>query len=275
MSSWGDPETPFDRHQSSPKPVWRRGERLGRAWPVRLLGWLFVVGCLGLGGLFSIGVIVALNPPEPPCGDDGDYGCLEVDAAVGTVFRDTGACSGSERQVCLIPLGATSLEIIGGIVGHYREAYDLEVAVLPPLAIDRHLVDLQRQQVSVEDLSDAVLTAYGNQASRGSLLIGVTPADLYIAGYARWRYAFGSSSWTVAPSGDLLLAAGMVSTFRMGDNGDERELSRALKMTTKYIGAFYYDLPLSDDPESAMYNHILGPADLDRMGDRLDLPAGR
>lgn len=36
-------------------------------------------------------------------------------------------------------------------------------------------------------------------------------------------------------------------------------------MVSKYIGIWYYDLPVSSDPESAMFNNILGVRDLDKM----------
>jgi hypothetical protein len=52
-------------------------------------------------------------------------------------------------------------------------------------------------------------------------------------------------------------------------------ISRVRKMVTKYIGLWYYDLEVSDDPDSPMFNNILGPADLDRMAEPLPVADAR
>lgn len=56
---------------------------------------------------------------------------------------------------------------------------------------------------------------------------------------------------------------------------DELTFERARKMVTRYIGLLYYGLPLSDDPESLLYDNVLGPADLDRMEEPLPVAGYR
>jgi hypothetical protein len=50
---------------------------------------------------------------------------------------------------------------------------------------------------------------------------------------------------------------------------DELLFARTRKLVSKYIGLLHYGLPASADPSSPMYDSILGPADLDRMKERL------
>ena len=47
--------------------------------------------------------------------------------------------------------------------------------------------------------------------------------------------------------------------------------SRVEKMIGKYVGLYYFNLPPSRDPASAMYDSIGGLDDLDHMSNRLPL----
>jgi hypothetical protein len=51
--------------------------------------------------------------------------------------------------------------------------------------------------------------------------------------------------------------------------------SRARKLVSKYLGLLFYDLPLSDDPKSPLYDSILGLDDLDNMEGPLPVAGGR
>jgi len=110
-------------------------------------------------------------------------------------------------------------------------------------------------------------------ADQNAVLIGLTPLDLYDS-TSHFRYLFGIKR-------DVSDPRAVVSSFRMdpqfyGDAPDEAlYFSRYRKLLTKYVGLLYYGLPTSLDPKSPMYDHILGPDDLDRMQEPLPVAAGR
>ncbi|MGH3134471.1 MAG: hypothetical protein ACRDNY_12160 [Gaiellaceae bacterium] len=55
----------------------------------------------------------------------------------------------------------------------------------------------------------------------------------------------------------------MISTARMG-SGEDR-FQRLETMTMRYLGFLYFGFPPSPEPDSALYETILGLPDLDRM----------
>jgi hypothetical protein len=112
-----------------------------------------------------------------------------------------------------------------------------------------------------ERLVDGLRLTYVEAGDANALVIGVTTADIYLAGVPQWSWAFGMRQ------GNRLA---VVSTARMesfGPFADLIEQARLRKLLTKYVGTMYFGLPTSDDPKSVLYDNILGPADLDRMGE--------
>jgi predicted Zn-dependent protease len=174
------------------------------------------------------------------------------------------SCGDSEASVCIAPLGWVSPELVRHLVDYYRDQYGLTVSVLTPSAIPENLLNSERAQVDAHDLLALIRAQF--EQHPGSVVIGLTSVDMYIS-TQDWRYAFGL----------LADSNGVISTIRMssGSYGEEPYgdllSSRARKLVSKYIGLLHYGLPLSSDPESAMYNNILGPDDLDRMTEPLPI----
>jgi hypothetical protein len=291
MSFSGDPENPFERGRipadelnnsfeepehpaAAPRPVWPLGERLGRAWPLRAVGWLFVVVVLLFQGSCVYGFITGPHLVYPPCGDEGSLDCLEVDPQVADAYTDETACLDNTREVCLVPLGGVSRETVELVAAHFREDCGLTVRILPPLAIDTSLLDAKRRQVEAGALADFVDERYFGKRNLNDVLIGIMTADPYWSGKPNWRFAFGV--WQRPDDGSAgENLRGVVSNFRMQGGGFSflggSKDSRLLKMTTRMVGGMYYALPDSDEPHSAMYGNILSTHDLDRMSDDLDL----
>ncbi len=174
------------------------------------------------------------------------------------------SCGDSEARVCIAPLGWVSPELVRHLVDHYRDQYGLTVSVLTPSAIPENLLNSERAQVDAHDLLALIQAQF--EQHPGSVVIGLTSVDMYIS-TKDWRYAFGL----------LADSNGVISTIRMnsgtygGEPYGDLPSSRARKLVSKYIGLLYYGLPLSSEPESPMYNNILGPADLDRMTEPLPI----
>lgn len=186
--------------------------------------------------------------------------CLEAQDALSPGAVES--CVDSDDRVCIAPLGLVSPELVRHLVDHYQDQYGLTVSVLTPSAIPERLLNGERAQVDAHDLLTLIQAKFGQNP--GTVVIGLTSVDMYIS-TQDWRYAFGL----------LDDFNGVISTIRMNSAsyGEESNpdllSSRARKLVSKYIGLLHYGLPLSSDPESAMYNNILGPGDLDRITEPL------
>ena len=51
--------------------------------------------------------------------------------------------------------------------------------------------------------------------------------------------------------------------------------SRVRKLVSKYVGLLYFELPSSSTRGSPMYDHILGPSDVDKMTEPLPVKGAR
>ncbi|MEX2159412.1 MAG: hypothetical protein WEB04_08420 [Dehalococcoidia bacterium] len=208
-----------------------------------------------------------LELPKAPCTGDAFAACLAAQTELGGIAVDS--CSGAGQRICLVPLGNVDAGLMRYFVDYYREHYNLAVQVLTPQAVSDQIVDSQRQQVDASTLMDLMTSAFPESlADRQIVLVGVTPIDLFDKD-STYRYIFSRKGTPQNPRG-------VISTFRMdprtyAEAADETLLyARSRKMLTKYIGLLYYGLSPSDDPSSALFDSIGGPADLDAMGD--DLP---
>ena len=206
----------------------------------------------------------------PPCTGPEREGCLEAQTELAPVAQ--ASCAGSGRRVCFVPLGQVDPELVRNLVQYYRDEYGLEIGVLTPSAVPAGMTNPDREQIDGESLSEYAGRLFpADFANPNVALIGLTPLDLY-AEDRNWYFQLGNATW--APQ-----AHAVVSTYRMHLGTlylveDERVLSRTRKLVTKYLGLMFYDLPLSDDPTSPMFDNILGVSDLDRMGEVLPVPAG-
>lgn len=224
------------------------------------------------GGLFMIlaplllpwGTDLPGRDPESACAPASYPDCLRAQDELAAQADDT--CIGSANDICLVPLGRVSPELVRHLVEYYDEEYGLKVGVLRPTAIPEAMLNQRRNQVDALDLAELVQNEFWLDAqSRQTLLIGLTPVDIYI-GTSDWRYAFG-----------LRDPQPIISTCRMdpaayGLPADtDLMFSRARKLVSKYIGLFYYGLPPNNDPRSPMFDNILSPADLDRMDEPLPI----
>jgi predicted Zn-dependent protease len=139
---------------------------------------------------------------------------------------------------------------------------------LTPLAVPEEMAEPLRNQVDAASLIGYMGGAFPEAyADPQAVLIGLTPLDIYDSN-SHFRYVFGLKGTYADPKA-------IVSTFRMdpmtysepADN--DLLLSRSSKLLSKYVGLLYYGLSPSPDPRSPMYDSIMGPDDLDAMGDHL------
>lgn len=208
--------------------------------------------------------------PDAPCTGDALAGCLEAQGGI----AGNATCGGAGRRICLAPLGHVPPALVEHLVAHYREQYGLDVTVLTPSAIPSSLEDPLRQQVDAAALIDYVGGLFPEARSDAeAVVIGLTSIDLYDS-TSHFRYVFGLKGTADDPKG-------VVSTFRMdpltySEPADDGVLyTRARKMVSRYVGVLYYGLPTNGDPQSLMYDSILGVDDLDTMQEPLAVDGSR
>jgi predicted Zn-dependent protease len=191
--------------------------------------------------------------------------CFEIDPGVASFYADPLACNVPDKIVCLVPTGRTPATLLESIAGSLEDRLGIRVEILPPLPLAADGMNDERHQYSSDRIADYVRSTYRNRVGNaGTLLVAITPVDIYTPQRESWRFAFGT--FHQHPS----VTTGVVSTARLGVSA-RTIASRTQKMVNKYVGMAYYNLALSSDPESALYNNILSVRDLDRMSDELPI----
>jgi predicted Zn-dependent protease len=225
-----------------------------------------------LATLLAFALFVACDPapivdPEAACSPSNYAECLEVETGLVAVSTE---CEGESLRICLVPLGKVSPDLVAHLTDYYEKEYGLRISVLGPGAIPESLLNDERRQIDALDLQELIQTRFPQyQGNADVILIGLTPVDVYI-GTSDWRYAFGMSY------PQPVISTARMSPAAYGANDDNKLwYIRVRKLMSKYIGLWYYDLELSDDPDSPMFNNILSPDDLDRMDEPLPVEDAR
>jgi len=240
-----------------------------RQWAVTTLAGLtcaLVAPLLGLIIAQAFGLYDADEPVAAGFRCAVAQACLDPADGLDSHARES--CAGEGRRVCIAPLGSISADLVRRLVDYYDETYGLEVGVLTPSSLPESIIDPDRQQIESKDIGFHISQMFPlDHDDPETVVIGLMPVDLYIE-ERNWRFAFGAT-WPDQ------FSLGIISTVRMnpatfGLPNDDLYYDRVRTLVSKYIGLMYYDLPLSPDPMSPMYNNILSVDDLDRMGD--DLP---
>jgi hypothetical protein len=243
--------------------------RNAKRWDLLLRGAvglsvLMVAAGLAFGGFGGAGRTSSI---EVPCQSDLTA-CMLADPEVAAEFTDREACDVPERSVCLVAVGDTSLELLDSVASNLRTKLGLPVYVLPPLDVPPETMNSKRRQFDGTTMAKLSYFSYSRIiGNRDSLLVVITPVDIYIPEIPNWRFAFG-----VPFRSESLPTYAIVSTFRFYYPRGGSVTERTQKMVNKYVGLDFFGLSLSSDPRSPMYNHILSVRDLDRMAD--ELPVG-
>lgn len=163
--------------------------------------------------------------------------------------------------VVLVPIGQFPSDRAVAIRDRLAGDYGLPISVAPAVPIDAASADASRGQLVSERLVNQLGFAHPEWRN-GTLVIGLTDADVYIAGRPSWQFAFGYRT------GDGIAVISSARMTRAIDLGDAR-WRRLQKMVTRDVAFLYYGLKATSDPTDLLYDSILGLSDLDRIGDRL------
>jgi predicted Zn-dependent protease len=163
------------------------------------------------------------------------------------------------RTLYLAPIGDFPAADAEALAQHYREKFGIAILLLPTMPVPTEAVDPARDQVIAERLIDGLASSYQVAADPGTIVIGLTSADMYIAART-WTYALSLRA------GDRFAVVSSARLSAFLAEPDTR-IQRLRKLVTKNIGVLYFGLEQSTDPGSVLYRSILGPADLDRASE--------
>jgi hypothetical protein len=238
------PEVLVDPREASTRR-WRR--LLVLAWPLVLLVYLAATILLP-----------RLDTDVEPVTRDRVRSTAGV---TGQPFADSPACG-----IYVVPLDAPSKPRARALTPVLARKTRQRVCTTPSMYLDPRLVDDQRPQLDAALTFSTLAQAFRSvRPYRTSTILGVTELDLFSSHRPEWRFVFGFAGTVDIPQG-----YGIISTARMGSGTDRAR--RLETMAMRYVGFYYFGLPESTDPRSALYPSILGLDDLDRMQPQFSSP---
>jgi len=172
------------------------------------------------------------------------------------------AASSRLCQIVFVPIGNFPEAALHKVANYYMKTLGIEITVTPIVPFEEPMIDRGRNQLVGEQLIEQMKRYFPAYADNPRILmIGFTRGDMYVQ-HKDWLFAFAHRE-------DGRFAA--ISTARMdpesfGFPPDDRVLlSRLIKMTSKQIGLYFYELPQRDETTSVLFSPILGVDDLDAV----------
>jgi predicted Zn-dependent protease len=161
--------------------------------------------------------------------------------------------------VVIVPIGQFPLDRLQDLPHDYGAAYGLSLTIAAPVALPATAYDASRSQYVAQDLIAAILQTHPAAGDPGTIVIGVTTADLYIRG-VDWNWAFA-----LRQEG----TSAVISVARMPNTKQFNRWKLFGKMMTREVGFLCFGLPPLDNPYDVLYRDILSVGDLDRLFDQL------
>lgn len=207
---------------------------------------------------------ISLSPSEPMA----HYGLARAYLAIGdkkaAFAHSRTAIDLDERTAYFIPLGDFSSAATTDLASYYKRKLGIDIVCLPAIPLDGSTFDGQRHQLIAEDVVDLIKRSYPKLADDpDAVVIGLSESDMYIRERA-WKFAF--SYWQ--DSRFAVVSNARMNQANLGKPASAELLNTRLrKMVMKNIGTLYFQLPTNSNPNSVLYNNILGVEELDAMGE--------
>lgn len=174
------------------------------------------------------------------------------------------ACARPKPQIYFISLGDVPPQSIEYLTEHYKDRFGVTIKTLPALDLHEGLVSPNRNQIAAEALIALMREKYPSVVNDlNTVVIGLTPADIYIRSYD-WDFAFNLRMENRL----AVVSMARMDPVNFGLPANEVLLNTRLrKMVTKNLGVLYFRKSLSKNPQSVLYNNVLGVEELDAMGE--------
>lgn len=174
------------------------------------------------------------------------------------------ACARRKPQIYFLSLGDVSPQVIKHLTEHYKTRFGVSIKTLPAIQLDQTLVSTDRKQIAAEVLIVLMREKYPSVVNDpNTIVIGVTPADIYIRKYD-WDFAFNLRQENRL----AVVSMARMDPVNFGQPANEVLLNTRLrKMVTKNIGVLYFRKSLNSNPRSVLYKSVGGLEELDAMGE--------
>lgn len=171
----------------------------------------------------------------------------------------------SGSKVCFVPVGDFPSEQLSRLVDYYRLRYNLEISISKAIPVDPSVRDAARGQLMAEEFALSIRRSVPEYADDlNTILIGFTSEDMYPTSQD-WQFAFG---WRQGTTRTAVVSTARLDLTNQGIPASADIVSSRLrKIVTKDIGILYYGLPQSGNPQSVLYNQIMGIEELDQIGE--------
>jgi predicted Zn-dependent protease len=221
---------------------------------------------------------LALSPPAPPRGTPSPQAspapevycttdCFTPSPEIVSAFADENACAGSEKRICVVPVGAVDPTLLQQYIDYFLERYGVRIHVLPPLSVNDSMLNVGRMQVIPEALDALVTTRYGSVVADPNVtLLTVTAVDIYYSALSDVPYAL------MVPGPFVSIPTprrSLISYARLGDKGADTLALRFQKLANRELGELYLGRAPEDNRESAMYGALSSVPQLDEMAANL------
>jgi predicted Zn-dependent protease len=174
------------------------------------------------------------------------------------------------KSLYLVAVGPTPASTLDSLAAHVERKFSLEVTILSEVPLDESIMDPDRRQLVAEDLLALMKSAHRWQAwNPRSVLIGITPYDMYARQQREWRFVF---NWR--QRGSAVISMARLDPVNLGQPADALLFQQRLrKVVDRNIGFQVFLRPPSHDPRSILFTPVMGVDELDRMAEDDERPS--
>lgn len=180
--------------------------------------------------------------------------------------------STEEAKVILIPMEGINAQEVDRLASYIEARHKVRVRTYTTLGKNAGMYNGDKQQFVAEMIADAAWDALRGQgdANLDKAVIVLTKDDINTSDF-RLRYVFSSHFDKARLS---VISAARINPVNYNLPPDpELTRHRLEKLINKSLGLNLYGYPISSDRRNVMYGPIMGPDDLDGIGEWYELPA--
>ncbi len=172
------------------------------------------------------------------------------------------ASSGRLCQIMFVPVGDFPLTALQKVANYYQETLGVKIVVSDPIPVEEGMLDRGRRQLIAEEIVNQVRARLPEPTKNQRLMmIGFTRGDMYIQ-HKEWRFAFAYRE----TGRFAAISTARMDPVNFGLPPDDSVLVRRLiKMTSKQIGLYFYQLPERQEKTSVLFSPILESTILTRL----------
>ncbi|MEH6343553.1 MAG: hypothetical protein V7785_00575 [Bermanella sp.] len=176
-----------------------------------------------------------------------------------TSQKDVSDFEKTSADIYFVPIGPLAPEYIVSLATYYEDVFNLNIGITPPLPYSSKVYNSERKQLIAQELITLMRETFDSvYQNEKAIFIGVTHSDMYIEGKS-WRFAYAQRQGL----NYAVHSSSRTSRKQQPKFLDIKNVHPGLrKMITKTVGLLHYRKPMNSNPESVLYNRVLGLDDL-------------